>query len=385
MNNYNNISELIFKYLTMDISSNEMETLNKWREVSENEELFKELCSKENFDSKLSIYKKSIYIRKNVDRKLFKANNSGRFIHSWLKYAAAIVLPVLFGLLTFYIVQNKEVKTEVAEIKIKPGKPQAKLILASGENIALEENNTVDMHTEGGTNIKGGSGTIAYTAHKKDEIPSESLKYNTIQIPTGGEYKLVLSDGTEVWLNSETTIRFPEVFKGKRRIVFLKGEAAFKVAKNKNMPFIVNTDNMKVKVLGTYFNVEAYENELVRTTLVEGSVSVGVNNKDIMLVPGERLSYNSVSKEFVKEEVDTDFIIGWMKGRLVFDNERLEDIMKSISRWYGVKVFYQRTEARDIRFTFDIEKYSDINKILTLLKDTRNIGYSIKNKTIVIK
>ena len=381
---YNKISTLVFKYINGNISSEEMEELNEWLKDSSNKILFEEICSEDNLNFNYLNYTKAKDLKSSITSTLFKKEKRNLFLSAWIKYAAIIMLPLALGVILFHI-KDKPGQEIVAQSTINPGKPQAKLTLANGQKIFLEENKKVDLTTRKGTSIKSDEGTIKYSSAELQNKKTDNKALNILEIPIGGEYKLVLSDGTNVWINSETVIRYPEVFKGKYRKVYLKGEAYFEVTKNAKMPFIVSTDKMDIRVLGTSFNVNAYEQEVVSATLVEGSVEVGMHNKDVMLVPGERLSYNSTKKSITKEKVDTDFITGWKNGRLVFDNTTLEEIMTRISRWYGVEVFYHNSEVRDLRFTFNIEKYSDIQDVLDLIKETDKINFKIKNKNIIIR
>ena len=215
-------------------------------------------------------------------------------------------------------------------------------------------------------------------------MTSREERKNELIVPRGGEYQIVLADGTRVWLNSATKLIFPQNFTGKERRVMLSGEAFFDVARDESKPFIVETSRMDVKVLGTRFNVNAYtDNEVVSTTLVDGSVEVASGTqKPITLVPGEQ-AYGEAG-ELEKREVNIRLYTSWIDGRFMFNNVELEEIVKQISRWYDVEIFFTNENVKRTRFTGGMVKFKPLDDLIRMIESTSPVRFSVKGKTIVI-
>ncbi len=268
---------------------------------------------------------------------------------------------------------------------IVPGSKKAVLILADGteHDLTSGENSIIDSD---GNEIINSGNTLEYFSAKEQAV---EIKYNTLKIPRGGEYFLILSDSTKVWLNSETTLRFPVQFAAGIRNVELTGEAYFEVSRNVNAPFIVSSGNQNIKVLGTQFNISSYpENKSVFTTLVEGSVEVSLadNLKDkVMLKPGEQSFLPENTNQIQKRSVDVTQYIAWKDGRFVFNDLMLEEIMNTLSKWYDVKVVFANEQDRKLRFTGNLERYADFAEILEKIERTNEVNFSINNNEITIK
>ena len=214
------------------------------------------------------------------------------------------------------------------------------------------------------------------------------VAYNTLITPRGGEYKLILSDGTEVLLNSGSKLRYPVVFNGNSREVELEGEAFFKVAKM-HKTFIVKADKINVTVYGTVFDVFAYENEdKVRTTLVEGSIGVSVNgnnvNKGVKIKPGQQFSYDKADGSNETNEVDVERYIAWTKGMFVFEDEPIGNILKVMSRWYDFDYEFKDEVLKNQRFTISLGRYSDASRILELISASSNLKFQMQEKKIIV-
>jgi transmembrane sensor len=310
---------------------------------------------------------------------------SARFIRRALR-VAAVLIPFLFGI--YFLFQKDEpavVEQPVAETTIEPGSSRAILKLADGTVVDLEKE-AKKIATENGTVINNNKKEVVYQKGQEQAKPQE-VEYNSIEIPRGGEYQLTLSDGTRVWLNSETSIRFPVFFLGKKRDVQLTGEAYFEVAENKNMPFIVHTGETDIHVTGTAFNVRAYSGEKnMAATLVEGEVNVIRNQtkETLRLKPGQQAVVSGLETHV--GEVNVEQFIAWKNGRIYFENNSLEEILSNLARWYDVEVNYTDENLKKLRFSIDVERYTEFNRVFEIIELTRKVKFSInKNEVTVMK
>lgn len=207
-----------------------------------------------------------------------------------------------------------------------------------------------------------------------------------MKIPRGGEYVLVLSDGTTVYLNAESELTYPVKFSGKDRRVCLKGEAYFEVERDTCKPFIVEANSLEIQVLGTEFGVRAYgDEECVRTTLKKGKVSVESEGCGVILTPNMQASFDKKTSQMDVREVNVDLFLGWKDGRLIFDNCSLEDILKDLGKWYDFDVRYAREDARLIPFSLNIKKHDAFAEVLQLLEDTGCVKFDIRDNVVVVK
>lgn len=309
-------------------------------------------------------------------------------IRKVLKYAAVITVPLLCSWFAYtYIAEKKSNNSQVlAQEPLLPGAAKAVLVLGSGKEILLSEEVRKDtVARENNVIINHQGNGLQYNS--QGENTDKIIAYNTIITPRGGEYKITLSDGTRISLNAESKLIFPVNFRDGVRKVQLTGEAYFEVARNEKAPFIVETQAGKIRVLGTAFNVSAYSNDdVIQTTLVTGSVSF-INPKsstEQIIKPGEQITYNITDQSIQVQKVNTDIYCSWRNGLFILEAQRLEDIMKRISRWYDVEVFYQSQEAKDLVFTGDLEKYEKCDAILGIIELSTNVRFSIKGRTITV-
>lgn len=306
----------------------------------------------------------------------------------WLAAAAVLVLVFSVGILLF---NNEETKQnlderQAAAVVIKPGSNQAILTLADGSTIGLnEKGNGVIVQKAGLKVIKSLDGQVQY---ESDGEAAPSI--NTIATPRGGQYQLVLEDGTKVWLNAASSIKFPTHFAGSQRAVDITGEVYFEVAKNKNMPFIVRTQNQQIEVLGTHFNVNSYTDEAKETTtLLEGSVKVAKLKNGAVQVgaskiisPGQEASLTSADKAISVNPADLEAAVSWKNGYFKFDKADIQTVMRQISRWYNVDVKYNGEISADL-FVGKVKRTEDIAGVLRILELSK-INTSVKGRTIVI-
>ena len=314
-----------------------------------------------------------------------------KVIRIWPRVAVAASIAVLLGTGMFYFTKPKEQIPQVAEKpqEIAPGGNRGILTLSNGKQIVLADISAKDTIAKEGeedeVTIKmGANGVITYIINPKaDASKADANLFNTLSTPTGGQYNIVLADGTKVYLNAVSSIKYPTQFNGDQRIVELDGEAYFEVAKNKNKPFIVKSGDQDIEVLGTHFNVHAYDNEsVVKTTLLEGSVAVNYKNQKAILKPGQQSNVSDKFNKITIKQVDTEAAIAWKNGRFKFDNADLKTVMRQLERWYGIKVEY-RGDVPDVRFnggTFMNKNLSEVLKVLEL----SNIKFKVEGKTIIV-
>jgi len=294
--------------------------------------------------------------------------------------AASILILVTIGL---YTMNQPEAVKEPNLVQIRAGGNRATLSLGNGKEIDLTKitNGTV-YKTEGLNITKTDSGQIRYSVTASSNGP---LAYHTIRTPLGGEYQLLLPDGTKVWLNAMSSLKFPSQFKGTKREVELVGEAYFEVSKNAEMPFSVSTKAVEVKVLGTHFNVMAYpEDPSTQTTLLEGSVTVSTPTRTVVLAPGELGTVlQGSANEIGIKKVNTEDQVAWKNGYFVFKKENIKTIMAKVARWYGVDVVYQGN-VENIRLGGTVSRAENITDLLKKLELTGAVNFKIEGRKIYV-
>ena len=302
---------------------------------------------------------------------------TGRWI-TWSKYAAVIVLFVSIGIFGLVNEEKQEVENGTVA-QIEHGSMKAQLVLANGKKVDLRPETSLQLEEGGGTRILTSDNRIKYSG--KDSLAGQSaeVKYNTLIVPRGGEFSLELADGTRVWLNAESRLRYPVAFTGKERKVEMEGEVYFEVAKNKEKPFIVTVNGVDIRVLGTSFNVSAYQEEVV-TTLVEGKVQLKKGNEQVILSPNQQAIWSD--DEFRVKQVDARNYVLWKEGIFYFEDVDLETILDDMARWYNVNVFYMNPALKEMKFSVEIRRYGDINEILRRIGQTKRVKFEIKDRTI---
>lgn len=331
--------------------------------------------------------------------------NKNRFYTS-IAATAAVVLILLTATLSIFKNEeeipvkeiNKIVKIEKPVEKplykndIKPGGNKAILILADGTKVVLDDAKNGKLREQGNTIItKLESGTLAYNTKPESPSLEKIVQYNTLTTPRGGKYCITLPDGTIVWLNASTTLRFPVAFTGNTRKVEVKGEAYFEVAKNEDMPFIVKAGNSEIKVLGTHFNVMAYaDDKLLKTTLLEGKVEVSVIKKGegdqstavMTLEPGEQAQLD-INNSLTVIKADVEEAVAWKNGYFIFKDESIVSIMQKLSRWYDVKVVFESADET-ILYNANISRANNISEVLRKLEMTETIHFKIDGKIVTV-
>lgn len=294
--------------------------------------------------------------------------------------AAAIAFLLISSTIFLYSVLDVPKSPEQAA-EIWPGSQQAVLILDSGEKINLSD--ITQIHETDGTAIrKKNPGEIVYNGAASRP---ETKRYNTVIVPRYGEYAVILSDGTRIKLNSESELRYPTVFSGSQREVFLKGEAYLEVSKSQR-PFIVHTYDAHIKVYGTRFNVNSYLPEQISVVLVEGKVSVSSgHSREVFLDPRQLARIDRRNGISIKKGINTAYYTAWQNGYFAFEAERLEDILNTLARWYSFDVLYSRPQLKDIRFTASLNREQPLKDILQQFQKTGCLSYRISGRQIIIQ
>jgi ferric-dicitrate binding protein FerR (iron transport regulator) len=384
------IAYLVLGYIRKTLTEAEHDELDAWVEASdENMLLFEELTDEKNIEANLA-WMQSVQTEKALEKTKGQlqfsppAKNKRRKLWPFIAAAA-----LLIALIAIYLLQPGKTSpiqgpAQVASNDVSPGGNKATLTLSNGTIINLEEKSTGLIQNETGTRIeKKEDGLLMY--EKLND--AKETNYNTVSIPRGGQYALTLSDGTKVWLNAISSLKFPEQFTGKERVVELSGEAFFQVSKDKQHPFIVQMeDGEQVKVLGTQFNVLSYKDEETKSiTLVEGSVQVSLRqaqgDKSTMIKPGEEIRIKN-GNMVLNKNADTEAAIGWKNGTFVFHDADIYSIMRQAERWYDVNVIYRATSSE--HFNFSISRNEPLSKILHLMELTGKIHFKIENKTVYV-
>jgi len=387
-----NNAALVVKYLRGELNSSEEEAFEKWLNQNKaNRAFLQAIQDEEKLKAELDFYA-SIDTENNWQQLVGKIQPEPKGIKLWpnlrvFKYAAVFLLCAL-SFLAFYnynsqpeIVLNTSTTSELAEIK--PGKNQAKLTLADGTEILLDESQNGLLQANDQVKIFKQNGKVVYQFTGKPAAGA-ALEYHTISTPRGGQYQLSLPDGTLVWLNAASTLQFPVAFTKNERKVVLTGEGYFEVAKNKEQPFRVIANDITVEVLGTHFNIKAYaEENWTKTTLLEGSVKVNNANEGVVLKPG----FQAITGEAVKIKTaaaDLDQVMAWKEGYFQFNNEDFNSIATQLGRWYDVEIIYPPTIS-SWKFAGAIPRNTNLNQVLQMLELSGSIKYNIEGRRIMVE
>jgi transmembrane sensor len=313
----------------------------------------------------------------------------------WMPYAAAAVLVVFVGIY-FYRDSQKET-SPVATVQpvqndVEPGGNKAILTLADGRKIVLDSAANGQLVMQGNVEVvKTKDGELTYRESAIGNRQSAMSALNVLSTPRGGQYMLILPDGSKVWLNAASTIKFPTAFAKNERQVELTGEAYFEVAHNTKQPFYVNMKGMTVQVLGTHFNINAYEDEeAVKTTLLEGKVKIVnrqssiVNRQSAMLKPGQQAVFTHDSRLTIHDIIDAEDAIAWKNGLFIFNNESITSVMRRLSRWYDIEVEY-KGDVSGKSLWGTISHFEKVSEVLKMLEMTNVVDFTIDGKKIIVK
>lgn len=377
-----NLKELLDKYTSGKASAEEIELIDEWYDSVQGDDsglsdpFVKEVLSEMHTGLRTHIYRTPGY----------SSNDKVRPLYTYLRWTAAAVV-LICSVLYF----SRQPKDQLVKHTVKhaagdfaPGGNQAVLTLANGSTVILDNKGNGDLARQGGTIVsKKADGLLSYQSAKDGSVTGVS--YNTVTTPRGGQYQIILPDGSKVWLNAASSLKFPTAFSGKNRYVELKGEAYFEVTKNKSLPFIVKSSDQLIEVLGTHFDINNYPEEpQAKTTLLEGRVKASSGKDAVFLDPGQQAVISKAEGNIkVLKDIDTDESIAWKNGNFQFNNAGIETVMRQMSRWYNVDIEYSG-KIPDDHFSGSFSRNMNISQAFKLLEFS-GADFKIEGRKIIIK
>lgn len=387
-----NILQLIEKYQAGTASAEEKRLLNEWY-YSFNDDTVEIDVTEKLTESELETrIKQSIFSTIHKDKKEEKPafRRYRRFAA-----AAAILFAIAAGSYLFIVNRSSDRDKLITENRkpatqdVAPGGDKAVLTLVDGSQIILDSTSNGLITNQGNVQVKKlSNGQVVYLINGSEITENDAAFYNTISTPRGGQYQVTLADGTKVWLNAASSIRFPVLFTGRERNVEITGEAYLEVAKNREMPFKVKAGKSEVEVLGTHFNVNAYDDEpAIKTTLLEGLVKVTSKTAasaqtPVFLQPGQQSGINKEGRISVVKNADVEEALAWKNGRFQFNSADLRTMLRQISRWYDVDVIYKGNV--DLHFTGQLTRNDNVSKVFEKLAMTGEVHFKIDGKKIIV-
>ena len=403
LHSYLDIAELAAKFLKGEITREESIRLDAWMANSDrNKALWKNLTSREYLERQLDHWEDqdpeaawkellpAIRSAASADAPSIDSAFTQRHaaIRRYVRYAVAALVIILAGSTGYVVYRDRRktaapAQTPVAAIApplhIPPGSRTAQLVLSNGKVIGLGAVGTQKIHEAGGTSVVKDRDVLKYVGAGTNL--GDDARYNMVMTPRGGEYQLVLSDGTKVWLNAASSIRYPVCFSGKdRRVVEVVGEAYLEVAKDAAHPFIVTTRQSNITVLGTSFDIKAYPDEPAdKTSLVEGLVKVG----DVLLRPGAQVVVDC-GRGMTVGTANLEEVLAWKNGLFVFQSECLESMTRKLSRWYNVDIVFNDNTLKNIRFTGRLKRYDDMTVLLDMISSTSRVTFTRDGLRLIV-
>lgn len=377
-----NIVELALKFREKNLTVEERDYLNQWLlQHSELQEEFRQLVKCSSVTRAANVFKNIQLVDawQNVDRKI-SSRPGWKKRHLLLRWSVAATIAVIF-VIGIYLFSQLPVLTISEEFaQIIPGSLKAVWVLEDGKSYELSEKQGRCITNNGGVMIgKDSLNTLIVQG-------GNSGQKSTVRVPEGGEYRVVLSDGTKVWINSGSELTFPIDFEKGERVVELKGEAYFDVAKDKEWPFIVRACHSSVKVLGTSFNVCSYEEDAFeQVTLEKGGVQVNYHTGTFLLHPGEQFELDAENEKIEVKNVNVKLFTSWIDGMFRFHNMPLDLLTVKLERWYNVRFFFANDVCKNYRFTGAIRKDVDFNEFIRLIERTTNVKFIINQTMITIQ
>ena len=376
------IITLMHQYLTGTLDAAGRQELRFWLNNSEqNRQLFQYLTDTHNLSEKYTA-NKSINREKAFRRVAQRTGIRRNFFLQTLRYAAVALLAVGAGWFVLEYDRTEPVPA-ITFADIRPGEAKATLLLADGQAISLPENGEHDIPIEPGMQIRNKANRLIYSGIRNKRA---ATPYNTLQTPRGGEYTVVLADSTVVQLNSASRLKYPVAFNEAKREVYLSGEAFFEVKKMPDKPFYVITDSLRIRVYGTSFNVNTLDDGCIRTALVEGALGItaGKQTGEYRLHPSQLGVFHRGNSLFQVSTVDLTPYTAWKDGYFVFENQTLEQIMHTLSRWYNVDFACENEALRQLHFTGHMKRYEQITTILEAIETAVNVRFFMKDGTICL-
>ena len=380
------IFELIAEYSAGTISPADAELLRErlesdaeamrlFREIRETEKILKSVQAQEKIDLQKSWQR--------LDYSLIGQSRKRQRLF-WTIGSVVVASVALLLMFAFpFVRQAEQPETLVSQVDITPGGVKAVLQYEDGKTIDLTSSSSRIVISDGLVLVNDSLKGLRFD---QGELENRPMKYHTLTVPVGGEYHFTLADGTRVWVNSASEVRFPNCFSGERREIYVKGEVYLEVARDEKHPFIVYTGENEVRVLGTRFNLTAYQDEQkVITTLVEGSVEFRNDQSSVRLKPGEQSVLNRATNKLEKQKVDVSIYTSWVSGTYEYERSPLSDITRQLSRWYDVQFIYESTEFSNHPFTGVVKRDQSLEEVLSIIEKTTNIRFKISGRTIIIK
>ena len=380
------IVRLLQLYLLGDITEEERQELEDWcEEAPRNRKLFEQICQEDLFSKERYVYEKI------NDTKAFSVFEkrvrkvSSRSIGNWWKYAAVLLFPILVVGSWKLMHETEQVSIVASSVApIQPGCSQAVLVLDDGRKVFLKEEEEGVISEDKEITVTGEKDRLVYTSSEGKNV--DEIRFNELEVPRGGEYKVRLADGTLVYLNSATRMKYPVKFDEKERKAYLSGEAYFEVAKDPERPFFVEMEGVEVRVYGTSFNVNTHQKGNIQTVLVKGSIGVKVlsSGMESVIRPGQMAEFKQGNTKVDVKDVNVAVYTDWKDGIFRFENQRLEDILAVLSNWYDMNVFYQTVSVKELHFSGYMERYKDVSVILEAITLSTGVTFSIQGKTIIV-
>lgn len=375
----------IFRKAVADqLNSDEKKYFDVWyQEDAKNRNYFKQAVRYHEQKEKADILEEQDY-RPAFEAFLRQTMTVKKSYWRYLQVAASVAVMIASGWVGYIIFSETPKYQAISEVRpIQPVEGKVELILSSGKKVLLEKIGESNIQEKEGE-IHKKDGTVEYLDFQKHG--KKTIQYNTVNVPRGTDFKLVLSDSTVVWLNAESSITYPVQFAGNIRKVLVTGEAYFDVTPNKEKPFVVEAGGTNIEVLGTEFNINAYEEESrIYTTLIEGKVLVDNGfGKNVVILPNEQ-AVTGASADVIVNEVDVSTVIDWKLGMFDFEDERLDDILSELARWYDLKIFFDSEELKGFQFTGGLSRYEDVNQLLQLFEMTKSVKFYIKDDVMLVR
>lgn len=379
------ISDMIYNSLAGEITEEEQLKLDEWKNASdENRDLYERICSDEVMQDKIRLYANS-NVQTAFDsfvRRREKKDTRRRLIVRISRYAAIIALPLFIALFYFQREVTEELPEQLGRMEeVKKNAPV--LTLSNGEQMVLynqdltlnEENGVqITMKTEGGMQYSTSDSTKA------------EMVYNTLTTPSQCDFSFTLADGTRVWLNAQSSLRYPVAFTGDERVVYAEGEIYLEVAKDREHPFFVVLNGMKVEVLGTSFNINSYaDEEFAEVTLVEGRVATYVGKERYNLQPGRQLRWDKENQDVNIKVVNVEDYIAWKDGQYVFKGRALSEVARVLQRWYEVEIVFESEESAKVIYTGVIYKEESFDAFVQRLRETSSLSCRIEGDKLYVK
>jgi len=393
------IEGIMERYLEGEMTSTEHAELTELLGAGKDEQIVEHIVTLMDKEQETSLFTEEEIT--GMLRNIFTLDQIEKPVLKLKRYTLPLIAASIVALLSigFFFYQSmlsrkqKEMAMQMAKSKntILPGSNKATLKLQNGQLIELNDKSLGEIATIAGVSIrKDKNGQLIYQVSGSADNKNQGA--NTISTPKGGQYQVVLADGTKVWLNAASTLTYPTVFNGKIREVILEGEAYFEVKKSKTQTFTVNTRGQQIEVLGTHFNVNAYSDEGdIKTTLLEGSVrlttldrqqKINRNSKTATLVPGQQAT-TTASEKITVQAADIEQAMAWKKGEFSFSGRRVDEVMRQIARWYDVDIEY-RTDVSNKELMGSVSRFNDIREVLRKLEYTSIVHFKIEGRRIIV-